>query len=85
MFGVFLRTSQIVCDMFAKQGAQGCYSSVTHKILPKSEKTSQQLCKGEIESWYSFENIQKMFKIPCVYGDQQNTPTHHPYPAPSVR
>ena len=69
---IFGGRSRIICDIFAKQGAKGCYNSVTQKILLKSEKTSQRICKDGIECWYSFDNIQKLFKIHRLYGDNQN-------------
>ena len=69
---IFGGRSRLVCDIFAKQGAKGCYNTVTQKILPKSETTSQRICKDGIECWYSFDNIQKMFKIHRLYGDNQN-------------
>ena len=69
---IFGGRSRIICDIFAKQGAKGCYNSITQKILLKSEKTSQRICKDGLECWYSFDNIQKLFKIHRLYGDNQN-------------
>ena len=69
---IFGGRSRLVCDIFAKQGAKGCYNTVTQKILPKSETSSQRICKDGIECWYSFDNIQKMFKVHRLYGYIQN-------------
>ena len=35
---IFGGRSKLICDLFAKQGAKGCYTTVTQKILLKSEK-----------------------------------------------
>ena len=69
---IFSGRSIQTCNMFASTGAKGSHKIVTKFVLPNSRETSYKSCVDGVTVFYSFDNIQKLFKIWRLHGSNQD-------------
>ena len=69
---IFSGRSIQTCNMFAATGAKGSHKLVTKFVLPNSKETSYKECKDGVTVFYSFDNIQKLFRVWRLYGSGQD-------------
>ena len=68
---IFSGRSLQTCNMFSATGAKGTHKIVTNYVLPNSKETSYRPCADGVTVYYSFDNIQKLFRIWRLYGSGQ--------------
>ena len=69
---IFSGRSIQTCNMFAATGAKGSHKLVTKFVLPNSKETSYKECKDGVTVFYSFDSIQKLFRVWRLYGSGQD-------------
>ena len=71
---IFGGRSRFICQLLSSTGAKGTYPLIKDIILKNSEESSLKKCHDGIEVYYSFDNVQKLFAIHRLYGQNQNKP-----------